>query len=111
MKEFLTQHFEWIIGIIVVCIFAYQAIRALKKAKKIEQEGIETDAVVSRIEETWDEESHSSSYTTYVEYTDKEGMLRESAMVLTSQMEYTVGQHVRIRYVQGITDMVRAVKD
>ena len=36
MKAFLSDHFELILGIIAVSVFAFQAFRILKKAKKID---------------------------------------------------------------------------
>ena len=110
MKEFLTQHFELIIGIIVVGLFIIKAATMLKKAKKIDREGLETDAVVSRVEEIWDPETHSSSYTTYVEYKDEDGVLRESPMTLTQNVEYERGESVRIRFIPGEHKLVRPVK-
>ena len=111
MKEFIAQHFEWIIGIIVVGIFVFRAAKALKKAKKIDREGRETDAVASRILEDWDPDTSSSSYTTYVEYTDENGERRESPMALEARASYAVGERIRIRYNPGDREMVRAVNE
>ncbi|MBQ6540580.1 MAG: hypothetical protein IJL71_06115 [Oscillospiraceae bacterium] len=107
MKEFLTKNFSWIIGFVFVGIFALKAYITLKKAKKIDREGIETDAVVSRIEEHWDPETASSSFTTYVEYRDDTGELVESPMALTGYVPYAEGQRVRIRFIPGDRKMVR----
>ncbi|MGX8716262.1 MAG: hypothetical protein ACSW8A_10975 [Lachnospiraceae bacterium] len=82
----------------------------MRKAKKIDKEGIETDAVVTRVEDTSEIESAASSYTTYVEYRDENGVRRESCMALTLQVEHNVGDKVRIKYVPGIYDMVREVE-
>ena len=110
MKEFLTQHFTLIIGVIFVGLFVFQAARALKKAKKIDSYGVETDAVVSRISETWDPETTSSAYTTYVQFRDRDGVLRECPMSLTNKAEHSDGEKIRIRYMPGDFEMVREVK-
>ncbi len=111
MKEFLTQNLNWILGVAVAAVFGYQVYRALKKAKKIDAEGVETDAVVSRVEELWDEDGHSSSsYTTYVTFKDPDGVERECPMTLTQEVEYETGDRLRIRYLPGDYKMVRPVK-
>ena len=110
MKEFLTQNLSWILPAIFISIFAIQAIWLLKKAKKIDREGIITEAVVSRITEHWDAESVSSSYTTYVEYKDETGTLRESPMTLTQKVEHDPGEKLLIRYIPGDDKLVREVK-
>ncbi len=110
MKEFFAQNYTWIIGILAVLIFGFQAYRALKKAKKIDAEGVETDAVVSRIEETWDEDSHSSSYSSYVKFRDPDGRERECPMTLTDDVRYSKGEPLRIRYLPGDYKMVRPVE-
>ncbi|MBR0462168.1 MAG: hypothetical protein IJJ00_05610 [Erysipelotrichaceae bacterium] len=108
---FIEKHFELILGIIAVTVFIILAARALKKARKIEEEGIMTDAVISRIEEIWDPDTASSSYTTYVRYKDENGQLRESPMSIDTGIEYTEGDKVRIRFLPGDYEMVRIVKD
>ena len=105
--NFLSEHLEWILGAAAVILFLVQAVRALKKAKRIDSEGIVTDAVVSRIEEIWDPDTLSSSYTTYVRYITEDGETLESPLSLTADVTYDKGQQLRIRYVPGVRDMVR----
>ena len=111
MEGFLSEHFVWIFGLIAVSVFVFQAVRILKKAKKIDNEGIETDAVVTRIEESYDPDNLSSSYTTYVEYTDQSGDRIESPLSLASRPEYSIGEVIRIRYIPGEYELVREVKN
>ena len=108
--DFISQHLEWIIGIIVVGIFVVQAARVLRKAKKIDRDGIETDAVVSRVEELWDPDTASSTYTIYVKYYDENGKYWESAMALSSEISYDTGERVRIRFLPGDYELVRPVR-
>ena len=109
--EFIEKHFELILGTFAVIIFILMALKALKKTKKIEERGIMTDAVISRIEEIWDPDTASSSYTTYVEYKDEKGDLRESPMSLDANIRYREGDKVRIRFLPGDYEMVRIVKE
>lgn len=110
MKEFLTQNYAAIFAAVVVVIFVFRAARVLNKAKKIDREGVETDAVISRIVENWNPDTASSSYTTYAEYRDESGELRESPMALSSNLTYAKGEKLRIRYIPGDHELVRAVK-
>ena len=110
MKEFVVQHWTWILGAVVVIVFVVRAVLLLKKAKKIDREGLEADAVVSRIVEHYDPENHSSSYTTYVSYTDRDGRTVESPLAVGSSAGYAQGDTLRIRYLPGDRKLVREVK-
>ena len=107
--DFIRAHFGLIIGIIVVAVFAIQAANAIKKAGKIDHDGIETDGVVSRIDETFDPGNLSSSYTTYVKYTDKDGTEVESPAAVGSDVNFAIGDRVRVKYMPGDRKMVRIV--
>lgn len=111
IKEFLTQNLTWIIPVVAVVVFAIKAVTTLKKAKRIDAEGVETDAVVSKVVEQYDPEYNSSSYTTYVEYKDEDGVRRESPIAVTSRVEYEKGDQVRIRFIPGDYKMVRPAKE
>ena len=105
------QHLELFFGIAVIAIFAFQAIRMLKKAKRIEQEGMIAEATVSKIVEHWDADTASSSYTTYVKYMDVSGEIVESPMALTSRNTFSEGDKVQIRYIPGVRDLVRLANE
>ena len=107
--DFIRAHFGLIIGIIVVAVFAIQAANAIKKAKKIDRDGIETDGIVSRIAEVYDPENLSSSFTTYIKYKDRDGNEIESPAVLSRDVEYAVGDRVRVKYMPGDRKMARIV--
>lgn len=110
MIEFLKTHYIWLIGAILVAVVIIRVVLTLRKTRRIDREGIETDAVVSRVEDTSDPDSATSSYSTYVEYRDENGEMRESYMALTVRPEYAVGQKVRIKFVPGVHDLVRPEK-
>ncbi len=109
MKEFLAQNHQWILGVLVVGIFLIQAARVLKRMKEIERDGVETDGVVSRIDETYDPDTQDSSYTVYVRYTDNKGQVRESPAALSDAPGYSQGDTVKIRYKPGAYDVVKIV--
>ena len=93
-----------------ICVFVFKAKDLLEKAKRIDSEGIETDAVVSRIETDLGDEDVSSSEYTYVRYTDENGIERESVMGIAMDIRFEIGDVIRIRYIPGEYDMVRPVK-
>ncbi len=111
MKEFLSKYLEVIIGAVFFMVFVFQVIRLLKKAKRIDRQGDVTAGIVSRVEELWDPETHSSSYITYVRYRDENGVTRESPMALTPNVEHEEGDEVLIRFMPGEYDMVREIKE
>ena len=107
LKEFAARHLELLFGIAVVGGFLIAAGIALKRAKKIDRDGIETDAVVSGIVSHYNPGTHDTGYTIYVSYTADRGERIESPLALDPKEEYTVGQTVRIKYVPGMKKMVR----
>ena len=111
MKEFLTQHIDLVLAVIGLCVFAFFFVRTLKKAKKIDREGLVASAVVSRVELDRDVDTASDSYLTYVRFTDRDGVVRECPMAISSEIKYEVGQELRIKYLPGEYKMVREVKE
>lgn len=110
MMDFITNNISFIIGAIVglfIVLFIYRAINLISKAKKIDSDGIETDAIVTKVVDTSDPDDASPSYVTYVEYKDDYGQIIESPLSLTNHVEYNKGDKVRIKYIPGIKDIVR----
>lgn len=105
----MSDNLIFVIAIaIFLVVFGIALMRVLKKAKRIDSIGIETDAVVSRVERSIDTpDSSGSSYYTYVKFTDKDGVQRECVMTMGISVEYEVGDKVRIKYIPGEYDMVR----
>ena len=106
----IKNHLELILGIVTVVVFCVTAYRPLRKARKIEETGIETDAVVCRIEEQMDSDN-TVFYVTYVRYKDQMGELRESPIAYTAYLKYEEGNKIRIRYIPGEYELVRAVEN
>lgn len=105
-----TMLLVWAAALIFISIFAVSLSKLLKRAHRIDKEGIETDGVISRIEEelTTADGGIGSTYT-YVSYVDENGMRREGALSV-GDTSYEVGQQIRIKYLPGEYDMVRAAK-
>lgn len=61
---------------------------------------MKADAVVSKVNKTYDEETHENQYTFYVTYTDENGTERE-ARLMTKSEDYQKGQTLRIKYLPG----------
>lgn len=111
MLDLIKDHIEGVITAVFVVYFGIRAALALKKAERIEKEGIETDAVVARINEVWDPDAASSTYETVVRFTDDQGEVRECPMAYAPAAEHDVGDSVRIRYIPGEFDLVREIKE
>ncbi|MBP5224732.1 MAG: DUF3592 domain-containing protein [Lachnospiraceae bacterium] len=109
MKEFLTQNFEWVIGAAFLLVFMIYVVHMMKKAKRIDREGITADGVVTRVEHDCSADS-GDTYTTYVEYRDEKGELHESVMSMNSVQEFRQGEKLRIRYIPGEYKYARPVK-
>lgn len=94
--------------VVFLIVFCVALNPVLKKAKRIDKEGIETDAVVSRVEQDLSTpDSPTASTYTYVQFTDQDGVSRESVMTMSADVQYEQGDHVRIKYIPGEYDMVR----
>lgn len=105
-----TMLLVWAAALIFISMFAVSLSKLLKRAHRIDGDGIETDGVISRIEEdlTTADGGIGSTYT-YVSYVDETGTRREGALSIGGG-PYEVGQGIRIKYIPGEYDMVRKVK-
>lgn len=110
MGGFIGEHLVLILVIIVIAFAAVSIGRVVGRAKKIDREGTETDAVISRVEYDRDPDGNDY-YNIYARYTDDTGMERESKTGIYAVAEYEEGQKVRIRFLPGDYDLVRIVKD
>ena len=108
--DFVRDHIELIFGLIALLIMIVKVASLVKKARKVDERGIVTEAVVSRISEVFDPDNASSSYTTYVEFVDKSGVTRECPMMISSVIKYDKGERVKIRYIPGDYELVRLVE-
>ena len=78
---------------ILVCAAIILISRRIRK--KINEEGIETDAVITRIVDASTDETYS--YEVYVRYINSDGQETE-ALLLNDTAELCTGQRVRIKY-------------
>ena len=101
---------EIILAIAAILIFAVMAYFKIRQAKQIDAEGIETDAVVSRIERQTDADGNFDGYATYVSYTDENGQKRESFLASETQTSFQKGMQLRIKYLPGNYKMVREAR-
>ena len=106
MKQ-IDFNIMWVLVPAFVLVFLIRLRSLLKKARKIEAEGVETDAVVSRIEVTAGTARNSSTTYIYAKFTDRDGVERECIMSMGPGQDYTEGERIRIRYIPGDYQMVR----
>ena len=105
----MKEHFDLILAVAGVIAFIAAIIIVTRKAKKIDREGLEADAVVSKITEYQDSDSVSSSFRIYVKYTDEDGIAHESTLSASEAFHFSVGMNVRIKYLPGKHTIVRFV--
>lgn len=110
MSGFLAQHFMLIIIVIGVAVFIFKLRSLLKKAHRIDDQGIETEAIVTYVGKDLGTDTSSSSYYTYVSYRDETGTERESVMTMGSEPEFEEGEKLVIKFIPGEYDMVRFVR-
>lgn len=110
MSSFIGDHLVLILAVIFIAIAAVSIGRVLGRAKRIDREGTETDAVISRVEYDRDPDGNDY-YNIYARYRDDTGMERESKTGIYAVAEYKEGQKVRIRFLPGEYDLVRIVKN
>ena len=94
-----------IIVIILLAAFAAGGIWAFVVTKKVKKEGIETDAVVTRVElhkwvggigDAWSPDSVTEEY--YITYTDHDGRTVEAMLSNPGDHTFKVGDRMRIKY-------------
>ena len=110
IREFVSHHLDLVLFVIAAAVFVILAVNVIKRARKIDRDGVETDAVVSRIDENYDPDLNESTYTIVVKYKDDSGEIIESPMALDPSERYEAGQKVRIKYIPGLHQQVRLVK-
>ena len=99
-----------IIIIAILALFALGGIWAFVVSRKVKKEGIETDAVVSRIElhesgnttEAWEHSNVSEEY--YITYTDQDGQSVEAMLIDHGSRTFQIGDRVRIKYLPDRKD-------
>ncbi|MBP3891881.1 MAG: DUF3592 domain-containing protein [Solobacterium sp.] len=83
----------WIVlGILAFFVFGYTTLMK----KRIAKDGLETSAVVTKIEELLDPDTITSDYRWYVEYYDEKGERQQGMLFKCPDLK--VGDKVRIKY-------------
>ena len=95
-----------IAGIVVVIVII--AVYSIQRNKRINEKGIEVDAVISRIDTDYDSEG-SSSETYYVDYVNAEGQT-VTAKLGNPPMNAYQGTSLRVKYLPEKPKYVRRVK-
>ena len=108
--EFLKQYWTWIVGAVIIVTVVFQFVKTFMKARKIDQEGIEADARISKIEFMRGDEDTSDSYTAYVVFKGQDGLEHECNAGFCEANQYREGQPVRIKYIPGEYDLVRIMR-
>ena len=87
-------------AIIVVALMVGCAVFIFYKIWYTKKNGIEANAVVSRIEEStgFDSDGSTTSYDYYVLYTDTEGKQQEAKLSNPGWKGYSVGDRITIKY-------------
>ncbi len=105
------------IGIIIAVVFAVIIVTffviAIIRNNKIRKSGIETEGVISRIEEkeTVDSDGFSdTNYTYYVNYRTTEGKTVEARLGIIMQRRYNIGERINILYLPEKPDYVVLAK-
>ena len=97
-----------VLVVILVVISILSGIPAFIRYLNRDKVGIETDAVISRID--WFPEDEDDNYNYYVKFTDEKGIVREHCAYRSiTRNDYTVGQTVRIIFFPGHYDEVMMV--
>lgn len=97
--------------IVILAAFAIGGIWAFAVSKKVKKEGIETEAVVSRVEihewtggtgDTWAQNNVTEEY--YITYTNQEGQTVEAMLTNPGSNTFKKGDRIKIKYLPGRQD-------
>lgn len=96
----------WIIAaaaaIVGGVVFAVRA--AARREKEIYENGYEVDAVVFKVETSYDHDSHRRSYYPYVKYIGDDGHEHEARVNVCTNFPY--GRRMRVKYLPSRYDYV-----
>ena len=103
--------------IIILAAFVIGGIWAFVVTKKVKKEGIETDAVVTRVElhkwvggigDAWSPDSVTEEY--YITYTNQEGQNVEAMLTNPGNHTFKKGDKIKIKYLPDKQDYPVLVK-
>ena len=115
--EFFLSTFVTLL-VIAALAFTFQGVRLTKRALPLRSRGLETDAVVIRVDVRETEERHDDMpvikhlYTETVRFTGWDGSVREAALPVRNEAEghAEAGDTLRIRYDPEHPDIAAPVK-
>lgn len=91
---------NWIIILLIVLVFisiiCTVIYMAIKHEKKIYNEGIEANSVVSKIERNYDTNNHRYYYLAYVKYIGDDNIEHEALLNVKTNFPY--GRKIKIKY-------------
>mgnify|MGYP004557736477 CR=1 FL=1 len=91
-------------GITLLILFVWFLVRhSLKVEQNIEQNGIEVDAVVTRVIDTYDRDIHLRRYKTFVKFVGDDNKEHEGRLINVS-MSFPYGRKMRVRFLPGEYD-------
>ena len=90
-----------VIGIILAVIVIVSVYKTTKERNDIEENGLETQGVISRIEEVNEADKQTKLY--FVKYKDQLGNMKESQLVVNGEEDrsFSVDEKVVIKYIPG----------
>ena len=95
------QNFAYIFGAVIVVAIVAGVIYSIALARKIQKNGIEADAVLTRVETntTTDSDGDVSTTTTYyVTYVNREGQSVEAKLMTEPPRSVRQGASLRVKY-------------
>ncbi|MBR0282690.1 MAG: hypothetical protein IJQ81_14090 [Oscillibacter sp.] len=107
------QNFAYIFGAVIVVAIVAGVIYSIALARKIQKNGIEADAVLTRVEThtTTDSDGDMTTTTTYyVTYINQEGQSVEAALMTEPPRSVRQGASLRVKYLPEKPKSVVLVK-
>lgn len=84
------------LGIIIISLIHIQ----LKQERNIEEYGIEVDAVVTKVTDNYDTDTHISTYNTFVKFIGDDNNEHEAILINVSN-SFPYGRKMKIKFLPG----------
>ena len=91
------QNFRYIFGAVIVAIIVAGVIYSIIFTRKVRKNGIEADAVLTRIEVDTDSDGDITT-TYYVTYVNQEGQTVEAKLITAPPRSVREGAALRVKY-------------
>ena len=96
-----SLNFSYIFGVVIVAVVVAGVIYSILLIRKVQKNGIEADAVLTRIEVNTDTDSDGDITTTttyYVTYVNQEGQRVEARLMTNPPRSVREGASLRVKY-------------